>query len=391
MRFQDTIRRALSALSFACLAAGAQAQDCEVKIGVAGPQTGGGSAWGLAEKAGTEFEAAWTNSQGGLQVGNRKCSVTVVSFDAQSTAAGGAAASNYLASQKVHAVVGPIVSPETTGFRPVAKRNRQVNFSSSWVVDVISPEFPLAFLKVNPPQVWAPTLVRTAKDRFNFKSAVVMGPNDQGGTDAGTVLAKIYSDNGVKTTTEWYQRGTTNFAAIVTRLMSIAPDTVEFAAMPPGEAAILAKQLLEAGYGGAFGRAGAGAEVIIKNAGGVDKLNAFYWYDHVPTEDPGLKRLNADYQRLMKAPVPENSLVYSAQIAAEQMLRAIASAGTDQDGDMIAAALRRAPPESRYLGKAVWRGKAQYGINQQLGFPVGMGLISNGKMEPQRRLDVSSE
>jgi len=73
------------------------------------------------------------------------------------------------------------------------------------------------------------------------------------------------------------------------------------------------------------------------------------------------------------------------------MLRAIASAGTDQDGDMIAAALRRAPPESRYLGKAVWRGKAQYGINQQLGFPVGMGLISNGKMEPQRRLDVSSE
>ena len=48
-------------------------------------------------------------------------------------------------------------------------------------------------------------------------------------------------------------------------------------------------------------------------------------------------------------------------------------------------------PESRYLGKGGWRGKAQYGINQQLAFPVGMGLIANGKKEQQRRIDIPSE
>ncbi|MCQ4438353.1 hypothetical protein NO135_25440, partial [Clostridioides difficile] len=38
----------------------AAAQSCEVKIGVLGPMSGGGSAQGLAEKAAVEFEAAYT-------------------------------------------------------------------------------------------------------------------------------------------------------------------------------------------------------------------------------------------------------------------------------------------------------------------------------------------
>src|SRR5205823_894616 len=163
----------------------ATAQDCEIKLGVAGPMTGGGSSWGLSEKAAVEFEAAYTNANGGLQVGDRKCKVAVVSVDAQSTAAGGAAASNYLASQGV--------------------------------------------------------------------PAVIVGPNDQGSTDPGNAVAKVYNETGVKASTEWYQRGTTNFAPIVVRLMGMNPDTVELAGMPPGEASILVKQMREAGYEGAFG------------------------------------------------------------------------------------------------------------------------------------------
>jgi branched-chain amino acid transport system substrate-binding protein len=376
----------------ACLASlPAAAQECEVKLGIVGPMTGGGAGWGLAEKAGTEFEAAWTNANGGLQIGNRKCKVTVFSFDAQSTAAGGAAASNYFASQGVHLVVGPIPSPETTGFKPVAKRHGQINFATSFSVDAIGPDFPLAFHKVLTPPTWGPILIKAARDRFNFKSVVVMGPNDQGGTDAGKALSKLYSEVGAKATEEWYQRGTTNFAPIVTRIMNMKPEAVELGPMPPGEAAILVKQLLEAGYNGAFGRLGTGADLIVKSAGGVEKQKAFYWLEAVPTEDPGIRKMNADFERLMKAQVPDNSLVYSAQLAAEQMLRAVSLAGTDQDVEKIAAELRKMTPESRYLGKGGWRGKTQYRSNQQLVFPVGMGIISDGKREPQRRLEMPSE
>ncbi|WP_244108837.1 ABC transporter substrate-binding protein [Burkholderia anthina] len=367
------------------------AQDCVVKIGAVGPMTGGGSSWGLADKAGVDFEAAWTNANGGLQVGNRKCTVSVVSYDSQQTAAGGAAAANYFAGQNVHAAVGPIPSPETTGYKPVAQRYGQVNFAHSFAKDVITPKFPLAFAVSLSPHVWGATVINAAKDRFKFKSAIVVEPNDQGGVDAGTALVQEYGKAGVKASEEQYQRGTTNFAPIVARLMGMKPDAIEIGPMPPGEAGILVKQMLEAGYTGAFGRLGGGAETILSMAGGIPAQKAFYWIELAPTEDPGIRKLNADYERVMKSKAPDNTLFYPSQLAAEQLLHAISIAGTDQDGDKIASALRKMTPESRYLGKGGWRGQAQYGINQQLAFPVGMGIIANGKKEVQRRIDVASE
>jgi len=53
--------------------------------------------------------------------------------------------------------------------------------------------------------------------------------------------------------------------------------------------------------------------------------------------------------------------------------------------------LRETTPESRYLGKGGWRGKAQYGVNQQLAFPIGMGVIANGKRQKDRRIAIASE
>jgi branched-chain amino acid transport system substrate-binding protein len=369
----------------------AAAQECEIKLGATGPMTGGGSSWGLATKIAAEFEAAWTNANGGLQVGDHKCKVAVVSVDAQSTVAGGAAASNSLASQGVHAVVGPIVSPEITGWKPVAKRNNQVDFTTSFVSDVISPAYPLTFHLVQGPAVWGPAVVKAAKDHFNLKKAVVIGPNDQGGTDPGIVLAKIYADAGISTSTEWYQRGTTNFAPIVARLMNMNIDTVEFGPMPPGEATVLVKQMREADYSGAFGRLGNGGDVVLRNTGGAQSQTAFYWFDHIPTEDPGIRSLNADFERLMKHPVPENVFWYNQQIAAELLLKAISISGSDQDGEKIAAALRSMTPESRYLGKAGWRGKAQYGINQELSFPVAVHFIADGKMQPESKIEIPTE
>jgi branched-chain amino acid transport system substrate-binding protein len=221
---------------------------------------------------------------------------------------------------------------------------------------------------------------------------VLVAPNDQGGTDAGNALLKYYNEVGVKGgTPEWYQRGTINFAPIVTRLMTQNPDAIETGPMQPGEATILVRQMLEAGYKGAFGRMGTGAEQIIKGMGGVDKITNMYWFDAVPTDDPGIVKMNAEYQTLMKAPIPENSLVYCAQLAAEQVLNAVSRAGTTEDVEKIAAELRKTPPTSRYLGKGGWRGKSMYNSNQQLAFPVAMGFIINGKKEAQMRVDIAGE
>ena len=173
-----------------------------------------------------------------------------LSFDAQYTAAGGAAAANYLASENVHVTVGPVGSPETTGFRPVAKRSGIINFSSSYMRDVMTPDFPLAFHALQAPITWGPLLIKAAKAQFGFNSVIIVAPNDQGGTDSGKQLTEMYTTAGAQPVAEYYQRGTTNFGPLATRIMNVKPDAVEMSSVPPGDAAILMKQLLEAGYDG---------------------------------------------------------------------------------------------------------------------------------------------
>lgn len=380
------------ALTAAATTLPATAQDCEIKIGAAGPMAGAAAAWGLAEKLGTEFQAALVNEEGGLQVGDRKCRVAVYTFDSQYTAAGGAAAANYFASEGVHAVNGPVGSPELTGFKPVAKRQGQINFSTSYAKDAIGPDFPLAFHALQAPQAWGPILIKEAKERFGFQSAMLIGPNDQGGTDATRALAEMYTGAGVDATEEYYQRGTTNFAAIATRIMNRNPDTIEISTVPPGDQTILIKQLLEAGYEGAIGSLGGGGErPLLEGTDGGALLKNAYWLEVVAVENPNVPKLREDFKRLMGAEAPTIGNFYVASTSAEVILQAIAAAGTDQDPEAIADALRAMTPESRYFGTGGWRGQTFYGVNQELAFPVGLGIYADGERVGVETIDMPAE
>lgn len=382
---------AIAILAAIPFASPAFAQACETKIGALGPMSGGAAAWGLALKSGVEFAAAQANEAGGLVVGDKKCKVTVVSYDTKYTAEGAAAGANYLASQDVKLIVGPVGSPEATGIKPVANRNEQLTFNSSYAKNAIGIEWPLAFHQLAGPSAWASALAKVAKDKFKINSVVVVAPNDQGGTDVASVNAAAYKALGMKTTEEYYQRGTTNFAPIVARILSARPDAVDTSSSPPGDAATMVKQLLEAGFAGAIGRLGGpGTPEIIRAAGGVEKLKGgFYWLELVPIDDPKVRAMLTDYQAVMKSAAPDNTLMFTAAAATRILLQAVTAAGTDKDANKVAAALRKLPAEDRYLGKGVWTGKEAFGIDQELAYPVGMGLVVDGKHLGVTPIDVS--
>ncbi|MBZ9772226.1 ABC transporter substrate-binding protein [Mesorhizobium sp. CO1-1-8] len=379
-------------LSAAGMTGVAAAQECEVKLGVVGPMSGSAAAWGLAAKAGAEFAAAMVNKDGGLSMGDRKCQVKIYSFDSQYTAPGGAAGSNYLASEGVRITMGPVGSPEVTGFRPGGTRNGQVSFNSSYMVGAIGPDNPLEFHALQAPQTWGPELVKAAQEQFKFKSIIVIAPNDQGGTDAGKQLAGIYSKSGVEANSEYYQRATTNFGPLATRIMIANPDAVEMSTMPPGDATNLTRQLLEAGYQGVLGvLGGAGSTPVLQGAGGPEKLKGFYWLETSPVDHPGIIKLKEDFAAVMKTPAPESPVFPVFALAAEVALKGVSDAATDQDPEKIAEALRKLAPESRYMGKAGWRGKTLYGINQELTFPVGLGMVIDGKKGAVKTVEIPAE
>lgn len=385
----------LALLAATCLTGpGAFAQECTVKMGAANPYSGPASAWGLARKSGAELVIGLTNEAGGLQMGNRKCKVVLLAYDSLMTPAGGAAAANYFASESVGASIGPTGSPEHTAFKTAVttKRLKIMHSTPAFANDALGPDFPLVFHDVQNAYAWGEPLAKEGLKRFKFTHVVNIGPNDQAGTDMSKASGSVYRKLGLRVSEEYYQRGTTNFAPLVQRIMNLGADAVEIAPLPPGDLMTMTRQLLAAGFKGVFASlGGAGPSALIQGAGGEQNIKAYFWIEFVPLDDAGPVRMRAEFQRLSKKPAPDNALFYTAAIMTEQILRAISAAGTDSDGEKIAAELRKLTPNSTFLGAGGWRGKSQFGINQELTFAAGMGLIVDGKRLPVQRVDIPAE
>ena len=363
---------------------------CELTLGMIGVMSGPAAQWGLAIKGAAELVAAEANKNGGLQVGAEKCKTSVVAIDGKYTAEGAAAAANYMVGHGIKFIIGPVGSPEITGLKPIANRNNLLVMGNGYAKDAIGPQWPLVFHNGPGPSGWADPIVRVAKTKFNIKKVVVIAPNDQGGTDIASVDAVAYKKNGIEAIEEYYQRGTTNFAPIVTRILNAHPNAVDTASSPPGDAGVIVKQLRQAGFEGAIGRLGGpGTSEIARVAGGYDVLKNFYWYEPVYIDDK-VREISKEYKDLLKAEPPENNLFFQWVSAARMVMKAISKAGTISDTKKVAEALRSLPVEDPNLGKGQWIGQEFFGINQELSFPFGVGMIVDGKLLPTQRIEAAT-
>lgn len=366
------------------------AAECELKLGMIGVLSGPAAQWGMAIRGAAEFVAAEENQKGGLPVGKEKCKVTVVAIDAKYTAEGAAAAANNMVSQGIKFIIGPVGSPEMTGLKPIANRNALLVMGNGYAKDAIGPQWPLVFHNGPGPSGWADPIVRIAKAKFGIKKVVVIAPNDQGGTDIASVDAVAYKKNGIEAIEEYYQRGTTNFAPIITRILNERPDAVDTASSPPGDAGIIVKQLRQAGFNGAIGRLGGpGTSEIARVAGGVEVLKNFYWYEPVYIDDK-VRAIGEEHKKLLKTDPPENNLYFQWVSATRMVTKAISKAGTITDTKKVAEAMRTLPVEDPNIGKGMWIGQEFFGINQELSFPFGVGLIVDGKTQPVQRVEAAT-
>jgi len=371
----------LAAAAIALGAGAAHAQGgCELKIGSMGPMSGGAAQWGLAMDGAAQLAAAEANAEGGLQVGNKQCHVTVVPYDSKYTAEGAAAGANAFASQGIKFIIGPVGAPGATGIKPVAARNGQLAWNASFAKDALMPRYPLMFHMGPGPGAWADSVIKEALKYFPIKSVALIAPNDQGGTDIVTVDEVAYKNNGIKTSSEYYQRGTTNFAPIITRLLASNPDAVDTASSPPGDAGVIVKQLRLAGFKGPIGRnGGPGTAEILKVCGGIDVLHDFYWYEAQPPNTPQMRAIDEEYKKLLGKDQTFGTSLWANLPGARMTLKAITIAGTIDDVEKVAEALRHLPVDDPNMGTGVWSGQKQFGIAQELMFPFGVGIIKDGK------------
>ena len=377
--------KTLVGVAFAGLAFSGQtvfAQNCEVKLGAVAVLSGPAANWGQSLRAAVALNVREVNDAGGLKVGGKTCKVSFVTLDSKYSAEGAAAALNEFASQGIKFVIGPVGSPEVTGAKPVALRNSMLMMSNSYAKDAIGPKWPLVFHVGPGASGWADPIIAEAKARFKITRAVVVAPNDQGGTDIASVDAAMYKKNGIEVSEEYYQRGTTNFAPIVLRILSKNPDAIDLASSPAGDAGTFVKQLRQAGFKGVFGRLGGpSTEEIVRIAGGLDVVKNMYWYEPI-LRTPAIDKVDAKYKQLFSQDPPAITFFYQWLAGSRMVLKAIEAAGTADDTAKVAEALRKLPVDDQDLGRGHWIGQDFFGINQEMSHPFGVGLIADGKYLP---------
>jgi branched-chain amino acid transport system substrate-binding protein len=288
-----------------------------------------------------------------LKIDGKTCKVSVVSCDSKYTPDGAAAGANALAGEGVHIVIGPVGSVEIAAVKPVAARNGELTGNAAYPNNAEEPEYPLTFQVSPPPAIWADPIVKRALKTFPIKSVVLVVPNDLTGTDVSGVDSKAYEANGVKASTEFHQRGTTNFAPI--------------------------------------GRVGGpGTAEIPRVCGGLEVLKDFYWYEAVPTDDPRVQAMDEEFRKLVGRDPVGGTTFWSYLPGARMTMTTIQAAGTD-DAGKVAAVPRKMPLEDPNIGKGHWTGKTCYGIQQTLFFPFGVGIIKDGKNLGVERQEVQAE
>jgi len=358
-------------------ASGAGAGKCTLTIGSLGPLTGPAADFGLSMVASAKFVASEANKAGGLQVGDKKCDVKVATYDTGYTSAGAAAGASDFASKGIKFVIGPLGATELTGMKPVAARNGMLLDANGFGRDALEKKYPLAFHMGPGPFIWGAPIIREAKLQLGFKTAKLIAPNDQSGDDIAIVDEQAYQKEAVAVTRDTYQRGTQDFAPVVSRLMRGNPDVIDFASSPAGDVGTMIKQLRQAGYKGIFARLGGDSTIEITKVAGLDNIKNFYYYAPVDFSNPKIKAILPDFKAATGMEATGIALGWIP--GGRALFRAITKAGTIDNADAVATALRQDSLQDATLGQAVWTGQAQFGVNQEMSWPFNMGLIKDGK------------
>ncbi|MET8352593.1 ABC transporter substrate-binding protein [Micromonospora sp. NPDC005206] len=350
---------------------------CVLTLGTLGPLTGPAADFGLSMEATTKFVAWEANQAGGLKVGDQTCEVDVASHDTGYTSAGAANAATEFASKGIKFVVGPLGATEVTGMKPVAARYHMLLAANGFGRNALEKKYPLVFHLGPGPFQWAGPIIDEAAKSFKFQTVKVIAPNDQSGDDIAIVNEEAFKKRGKDVTRDSYQRGTQDFAPIVSRLLRGNPDLIDFASSPAGDVGTMIKQLRDAGYDGVFSRLGGDSTAEITRVAGREKMRDFFFYAPVDFADPRVQEILPKFKQATGMDATGIALGWIP--GARALLESISKAGTIDDAEAVAKILRENDLNDDLLGQAVWTGEEEFGVNQEMTWPFYMGLIKDAQ------------
>ena len=389
MKFSGTKKfmAVISVVGAGAFGAGAHADEM-IKLGVSVPMTGSGANWGkgsefMCKKAAQEIKEA-----GGIKVKGAAYNIDCLVYDNKYTAAEGTKVAQTLINRDGVKYMFVFGTPPLLAAQALTERQGVLLFNATWAMNSKGPKFPLSFSNTNSVLEIVPAVIGyVAKANPNAKTVVLLNVHDSSGTDAEAVSRPTWEKAGVKVlTSDYFERGTTEFQPIAVRLLSLKPDIVDLSTTPLADAGQIFKELDTLGFKGIKVLPnGAAAEGLQATAGAA--ANGVYMGGAIPFDGPS----GTEHQRK----VNEEARAYLGESLgfanisgydSVYMLKAGMEKAQSLDPKEIAEAMPSVKFRTFYGGETGFGGKAVYGSVQQPMLPVYITQIVNGKLVEKARV-----
>lgn len=364
-----------------------QAQET-IKLGISAPMSGAAAVWGLGMEWTAKQAADKVNLEGGVKVAGKTYQFEIVAYDNKYNAADGTkVAQNLINRDKVKYIVGGIGTAPIQALQSLSERNGVMIFISAWGKSVKGPKFPLTFTQSNTPfEILEPLYKFVLAKHPNAKTVAILNANDASGKEVELVAQKVWAELGIKVlSSNWYERGTTQFQPIAAKLTEQKPDIIDLGTAPPGDAGIVLKELGVLGWNGVKVLPVGTSATQLAQIGGAAANGTYMGYagDYSSALSTSVQQaLNQGMLTHYKEPLnPLQVSSYDSVFA----LKAAMEAANSLDPKKIAEVLPTLIFETSY-GKTVFGSKAEYGSPQQMQVPVMITQVQDGKMVELTRL-----
>ena len=365
----------------------AQAQEV-LKLGVSAPMSGAAAVWGLGMEWLAKEAAKQVNESGGVKVGGKTYRFEIVAYDNKYNAAEGTkVAQTLLNRDDIKYVVGSVGTAPVMALQSLSERKGALLFTTAWGSSIKGPNFPLTFTQINTPAEVIPPLYGYVKqENPAIKTVAMLNPNDATGKESEVVARKVWESLGVKVvSSDWYERGTTEFQPIAAKIVGLKPDVIDLGTAPPGDSGVVFKEIKVLGWNGVkVVPAGTSAEAMIKIGG--DSVDGVYMGLSADYDGPQATEVQRKLNKGLRAAVGEPiNVVQIGGYDAVLALKAGMEAANSLEPKAIAAALPKIVFDVSY-GKTAFGGKDTYGSPQHMLLPAIVTQVKGGKLVEVKRL-----
>lgn len=355
-----------------------------LKVGTTLPLSGPAAAWGIGTVRVMDFFAEDINKGGGLKIGNDTYKVETVYYDHKGSPSEAAACATKLVTwDKIHYLFGGVIAATGMAELPITQPAKVVTTSCWWGKKILGPDKPYSFRQTVSQNEIAPAMYAwISKNHPELKTVAQLNPNDTSGWDTAAAIEEAAKANGLKmAANEYFDRGTKDMYPFLTRVLAKKPDLIDVAVSPPGDGAVIVKQLHELGFKGAMAwTCGTNPIKIIELCGAEAAEGLWFAYGQKlegPNSTPETKALSKRYRDKYHETLSPHDFTEYAML--EIFTEGMKKAGTT-DTEKVVKAVEEMHKFGTMFGPMVLLGRQKYGIDRQFVHRMMLGVAKGGEL-----------